>query len=256
MSYVQTMEQLAQMKLQGMLQAYREICDRPEWAEASFDDKLSHLVEQEYERRENSRVRRYIREAGFKEHCELADILYPGRNLSKDVVEQFSRLHWLKNHENIVLTGATGTGKSFLAQALGNLACTHNYRVQYYRVPELIRILQFGKHAKDYWNIRRKLQSKDVLILDDWGLSTLDLESGHEIAEVIEDRLGKRSTIVASQFPVKDWDKIFIDRTTADAVMDRLIHVAYVLNLEGDSLRANQASKELRDFKHLQQMIE
>lgn len=249
MSYAQTMNQLAELKLSGMLQAYREIEEDPAWAEQCFDDKFSHLVNQEFERRANNRVRSRIKEAKFKTKAYLKDILYEGRNLNKDLVQRFARLTWVQNHENIIITGATGTGKSFLAQALGDHACRHNLRVQYFRLPELLAELQFGRETNLYLRIRKKLQQRDILILDDWGMAKLDTLAGHEIAEIVEDRLGCKSTIVVSQFPTNTWDRIFEDKTTADAVMDRLIHVAYIINLEGNSLRANAASDELRQFK-------
>lgn len=249
MSYAQTMNQLAELKLSGMLAAYREIAEDPTWTEQSFDDKLAHLVNQEYERRSNNRVRNRLKEAKFKTKACLKDILYEGRNLSKDLVQRLARLTWVQNHENMIITGATGTGKSFLAQALGDHACRHNLRVRYFRVPELLAELQFGRETNLYLKIRKSLQQRDILILDDWGMAKLDLLAGHEIAEIVEDRLDCKSTLVVSQFPTHTWDRIFEDKTTADAVMDRLIHVAYTINLEGNSLRANAASPELRQFK-------
>ena len=197
----------------------------------------------------NNRVGTRIKEAQFKMRAYLQDILYEGRNINQELIQRFARLHWVKNHENIIITGATGTGKSFLAQALGDHACRHQLRVQYYRIPELLAELQFGRETNLYFRVRKKIQQRDILILDDWGMAKLDTLAGHEIAEIIEDRLGCQSTIVVSQFPVQNWGHIFEDKTTADAVMDRLVHVAYTINLEGGSLRASRASSELRQYK-------
>lgn len=121
--------------------------------------------------------------------------------------------------------------------------------MQYYRLPDLLTELQFGRETNQYVQIRKRLQRRDILILDDWGMARLDTLAGHEVAAIIEDRLGSASTIVVSQFPVHTWDEIFEDKTTADAVMDRLVHLAYTINLEGGSLRANAASAKLRQFK-------
>jgi len=250
MIYAQTMNQMAELQLTGMLNAYRDITDDPGWAEQGFDDKLAYLVDQEFQRRRNNRIKSRIKEAKFKDQAHVHELLYThDRNLSKDLIERFATHRWIDNHENIIITGATGTGKSYLAQALGNHACRHEYRVQYYRVPELLDELHFGRQTDRYLRIRQGLQRRDLLILDDWGMATLDMLSGHEIAQIIEDRLGKHSTVVISQFPVHTWDQIFEDKTTADAIMDRLIHVAYTIELRGPSLRAKAASQELQEFR-------
>lgn len=250
MLYNQTLEQLSELHLNGMVKAYREVDKNDSWQELSFDERLAFLVNEEYERRMNNRVKRRITEAKFKQPAQLSDIIYDHeRNLNKDFIARLSTHQWIKNHENIVITGATGTGKSFLAQALGNDACRHDYRVRYYRLGELLSDLKFGKDANIYNKIRGKLQRQDILILDDWGLAELDIPSGYEISEIIEDRLHTSSTIVVSQFPIDTWDRIFEDKTTADAVMDRLISMAYTIDLKGPSLRSKAASPELREYK-------
>ncbi len=250
MSYAQTMNQLAELKLNTMLKTYQQMEKDTTWLNMTFDDQFAHIVNQEYETRINNRVYRAIKEAKFKDRAELHDIIYnKDRNLNRDLIQRFATHRWIQNHENIIITGATGTGKSYLAQALGVHACRHGYKAQYYRLPDLLNELRFSKQNDSYLRIKNKIKRRDILILDDWGLATLDLLSGHEIAEIIEDRLGITSTIVVSQFPIGNWDTIFQDKTTADAVMDRLIHVAYLIELEGPSLRKNAASKELLDYK-------
>ena len=251
MTYAQTLNQLSELHLKGMVEAYRELCDDPLWREMSFDDRLAQMVNREYDRRLNNRIRLRIKEAGFKEQARLSEILYtPDRNLNRELIERFSQLRWIKNHENIIITGATGTGKSYLAQALGEHACRHGYRVKYYRLPDLLCELNVKKQVNQYIPFRRLLAKTDVLILDDWGMAILDKLSGHEVGEIIEDRLHKKSVIVVSQFPIGTWDRVFEDKTTADAVMDRLVHVAYPLGLGGPSLRQQAASDELRAFKN------
>lgn len=250
MTYSQTMNQLLDLNLNTMGKAYQEISNDPLFANQSFDEKFAYLVNQEHENRVNGRVKRRLREASFKVSATLHDIIFtPDRNLSRDLLERLATHRWIRNHENIVITGATGTGKSYLAQALGDQACRHNFRVRYYRLPELLTELRFGKQVNRYTTIRHRLKNMDVLILDDWGMATLDVQAGHELAEIVEDRLGQRSTIVVSQFPVGTWDKIFQDKTTADAVMDRLIHVAYPIELKGPSMRKQAASDDLKAYR-------
>lgn len=250
MTYAQTMNQMAELKLTGMLNAYRDITDDPGWTEQGFEDKLAYLVDQEYQRRRDNRILSRVKEAKFKDQAHLHELIYTqDRNLSKDLVQRFATHRWIDNHENIIITGATGTGKSYLAQALGDHACRHGYRVQYYRLPDLLNELYFKRQTDRYLRMRQALQRRNLLILDDWGMATLDVLAGHEIAQIVEDRLGNRSTIVISQFPVNTWDRIFEDKTTADAVMDRLVHVAYTIELQGPSLRARAASRELQEYK-------
>jgi DNA replication protein DnaC len=247
----QTIQQLLELSLKGMYKAYLEQQEDPVFLEQSFEQRLAHLVDAEYYRRLNNRVNRHLKEAKFKERAFLHEIIYnPERNLNKDLIERLSHNTWIKNHENIIITGATGTGKSYLAQALGDHAIRHGYRARYYRLPELLAELKFGKEVETYLTIRRQLQRIDILILDDWGLAQLDIIQGHEIAEIIEDRLKTKSTIVVSQFPVRTWDQIFKDKTTADAVMDRLVHFAYPIELKGPSLRKTAVSEELKEYKN------
>ena len=255
MLYNQTLQQLDELNLGGMTKAYREMEQDTHWQEQRFDERLAFLVNEEYERRMNNRVKNRLRNAHFKQTARLSDLDYASeRQLNRDFVDRLATNQWIKNHENLVITGATGTGKSFLAQALGDHACRYDYKVCYYRLPELLSELKFGKDADIYNQVRQKLQRQDVLILDDWGLAMLDVPSGYEIAELVEDRLHKRSTIVVSQYPIAAWDRIFQDKTTADTVMDRLISLAYPIELKGPSLRDNAASQELRAYK--QAMVE
>lgn len=250
MPYNQTMNQLLELNLKTMYAAYREVVDNPSYTSQSFDETFAYIVNQEHERRINNRIKRHIKDASFSEVAGLHRLSFaPERNLSRDLIDRLATHRWIKNHENIVITGATGTGKSYLAQALGDHACRHGFVVKYFRLPTLLNELRFGKQVNQYATLRQSLRRKDVLILDDWGMATLDVLSGHEIAEIIDDRLQQKSTIVVSQFPVDTWDKIFQDKTTADAVMDRLIHVAYPIELKGPSLRKESASDELRAYK-------
>lgn len=224
--------------------------DTPSLASQSFDETFAYIVNQEHERRINNRTKQRIKEATFKEAAALHRLSFaPERTLNRDLIDRLATHRWIKNHENIVITGATGTGKSYLAQALGDHACRHGFFVKYFRLPALLNELRFGKQVNRYSTLRQSLKRKDVLILDDWGMATLDVLSGHEIAEIIDDRLNLKSTIVVSQFPIDTWDKIFQDKTTADAVMDRLIHIAYPIELKGPSLRKEAASDELRAYK-------
>ena len=145
----------------------------PTWTNMTFDDQFAHIVNQEYGHRISNRIYRAIKEAKFKEQAELHDIIYnKDRNLNRDLIQRFATHRWIKNHENIIITGATGTGKSYFAQALGVHACRHGYKAQYYLLPDLLNELQLSKQNDSYLRIRNKLQRRDILILDDWGLAT------------------------------------------------------------------------------------
>lgn len=255
MANAQTKQQLAELNLSGLLKAYQALEQDLSFSEQTFDEKFAYLVNAEYERRINNRIQNRLREASFREAANLHEIDYePQRKLNRDLIERLATNQWIRNKENIIITGSTGTGKSYLAQALGTHACRHDFKVKYYRLPELIHELQFGKQANSYNKIRQSLKKKDILILDDWGMATLNVLTGHEIADLIEDRLKQKSTIVVSQYPVHLWDQIFDDKTTADAVMDRLIHRAFVIPLEGPSRRQFTASEELKAYQ--QSMLE
>ncbi len=252
MTDAQTQNQLEDLKLRAMLKALNEQDRDPFWSQQDFESRFAHLVNAQHEDTLNRRINYRLKQAGFKQKALLSEIIFNSeRNLSKEFVERLASHNYLKNKENIIITGATGTGKSYLAQALGDHACRFSYRVLYYRLPDLLLELNYGKELNTYRRLRKKIKNAHLLILDDWGLAELDMLSGREIGEIIEDRLNVASTIVVSQYPVGTWDKIFRDKTTADAVMDRLIHRAYLVELKGPSLRAMGISEDLQKYKSM-----
>ncbi len=245
----QSDERLRQLRLSGMLRMYRQQRETAQMDAMSFDERFAFIIEAEWQQRQNSRIDRLIKQAGFKERAELSAIIYkPERNLDRQQVAQLALNQWIERHENLIITGPTGCGKSYLAQALGVNACRTGLRVSYYRIPGLLTELNLGRHEGNYRTVRRQLQRQDLLILDDWGMAQLDRLSGHEILEILEDRFRERSTIVISQFPIQLWNDSFEDPTTADAIFDRLVSIAYRIELGGPSLRKEAASRELIDF--------
>lgn len=168
----------------------------------------------------------------------------PRRKLDRAIVARLADCAWVNEHRNLIITGATGTGKTFLASAFGNAACRQGLKTKYYRVNRLLTDLAIGRGDGSYNKIMRDLKKADLLILDDWGMTVLDPVSGRDLIEVVEDRFGYHSTIISGQLPVKDWHELFEDSTVADAVLDRLIHNAYRFQLHGPSKRKPDTSPE------------
>jgi DNA replication protein DnaC len=208
-----------------------------------FDERFGMLVEAEYLARENRRLKRLLREADFR----IAEASIEGvrvsaeRGLPAAQVRQLGAGKWIAEHLNVLITGATGVGKSFVACALGQLACRSGHKVAYRRLPRLFEEVNLAKAEGSYGKLLGRLAKTQVLILDDFGLGKLREAQRHDLLEVLEDRYGDRSTIVTSQLPIKRWHEWVGDPTLADAILDRLVHNAYKLELKGPSQRKEKA---------------
>ena len=240
-----TMDKLKALDLHGLAQAWVEQQKHPDLTRLSFDDRLGLLVDVEWDRRQNKRLERRLKEAKLKvgRAC-LEDIDYsPRRLLDKATVRQLARCHWIEQHHNLVISGKTGTGKTYLACAFAQQACRQGYRVCYRRAPRLFHELALARADGTYVRLLAKLARFDLLVVDDWGLAALGDEERRDFLEVVEDRSEIRSTILTSQLPIEKWHDHVADPTIADAICDRLLHNAHRLVLQGPSRRKEAPEK-------------
>lgn len=202
------------------------------------DEYLTILVEHEWEERQNNKVQRLIKQAGFRQKASIADVDFTtARNLEKNMFNRLSSLDFIAKNENLILTGASGLGKSYLAQALGYQACLNGFKVLYYLTARLFNRLKLAKVDGTYHKELAKLQKVDLLILDDFGLQAFDNHAREALMDIIEDRFNTKSTIVSSQIPVSAWYDIIGEGTIADAILDRLVNSSHRIDLKGESLR-------------------
>lgn len=239
------LNKLTNLRLKGMARAFADQLQQPGIDDLSFEDRFGLLVDVETTERENSRLQTRLRKAKLKQLACIEDIDYrTSRGLDKTVILSLTNCNWIKSHDNTIIIGATGTGKTYLACALAHKACLHGYTAYYCRLSRLLQELSVAKGDGRYTKLLISLAKINALILDDWGLEGLNDDQRHNLLEVLDDRHGKQSTIVTSQLPVKMWHEAIGDKTLADAILDRLIHNSYRLTLNGDSMRKVRAAKE------------
>jgi DNA replication protein DnaC len=244
----QTREHLHSLRLTGMLQALEEQLGQPAMAELSFEERLAMLVDREVLYRENRRLDRLLRAAKLRVGACVEDIDYRHpRGLEKARMASLVALDWVRQSLNLCLTGPTGCGKTWLACAFGNEACRRGFSVRYLRLPRLFEMLRIAHGDGSYSKLMNQLLKTDLLILDDWGIQKISAAQRNDLMEVIEDRHGRRSTLIASQLPIEHWHEYIGEATIADAVLDRLLHGAHRLNLSGDSMRKNKEKLTDRD---------
>lgn len=239
-----TLEKLHALRLSVMAQSWEEQEQIPKVADLSFGERFAMLVDAEHLGRENRRLGRLLRDANLRvrEACIENVKAIPERGLPQAKLRQLAQATWISEHLNVLITGSTGVGKSYLACALGQLACRKGYRVTYRRVPRFFEEASLAKADGTYTKLMATLAKADVLVLDDLGLGTLREAHRHDLLEVLEDRYGDRSTIVTSQLPISKWHDWVNDPTLADAILDRLVHNAYKIELKGPSGRKETAT--------------
>ena len=237
-----TLDKLHALKLTGMAAALADQSATPDITDLSFEERLGLLVDREMTERDNRRMTSRLRRAKLRHNAILEDLDYRySRGLDKGLVQSLAGCQWVKEHLNVLITGPTGVGKTWLACALAHKACREGYTAQYVRLTRLLRELTIAKGDGQYSKLLTNLAKVDVLILDDWGLMKLSAENRRDLLEVLEDRHGRRTTIATSQLPIEEWHGVIGDATLADAILDRLIHNAYKINLRGESMRKQQA---------------
>jgi DNA replication protein DnaC len=234
-----TVEKLQEMKLHAMAQAWIEQQQATDLGEASFDERFGLLVDSEYLARENRRLARLLREAKLRisDAC-VEDIDYAAaRKLDKTLLRKLATCRWIQEHQNVVVTGATGTGKTYIACALAQQACRKGYRVLYRRLTRLFDEIMLARADGTYVRFLARLARIDLVVLDDWGLVPLKDRDRQDLLEIFEDRYGLRSLVITSQMPPKAWHEYLGDPTLADAILDRILHNAHRIVLQGPSRR-------------------
>lgn len=232
------MDKLLQLRLPAFRDGLREQISNPQYAELSFEDRLMLLVELECTRRLDGRTRRRFKSAEFPMTAMIEDLDFsPERGMDRRLILELAQCNWVDKFLNIIVGGATGTGKSFLACTLGAAACRLGYSVRYFHTARFLLTLNHARQDGSYLNTLRALSRIDVLILDDWMRDPIQISAAQDLLEIFDDRFGKSATIIVSQIPVSDWHARFPDPTLADAVLDRSVHNAYRLSLKGESQR-------------------
>ena len=233
-----TITQLKELKFTGMLKALEEQMRVPQMSELDFFDRLGLLVDREVAERESRRLKTRLKTAKLRQPACMEDIDYRHpRGLDKSLLASLASCQWLNYHRNILVTGPTGVGKTYIGCALAQKALREGFTAIYKRVPRLLHDLSLAKADGSYHKLMATFARTDLLVLDDWGIAALSSDHKRDILEIIEDRHGLRSTLITSQFPVEMWYEFIADPTVADAIMDRVVHNAYRIELQGESMR-------------------
>ncbi len=234
----QTVEKLKQMRLQGMAAALEDQLRTAEVASLSFDERLGLMVDREQTERDNRRLKTRLTKAKLRQQASMEDIDYSGaRGLDKAQLLDLGSCRWITEHNNLLLTGPTGAGKTYIACALAQKACRQGLTALYLRLPRLFSDLAIAKGDGRYGKLLVKYSRVDVMVLDDWGVAPMTSENRRDLLEILDDRYEKKSTLITSQLPVEKWHRYLEDPTLADAILDRVVHNAYKLELKGESMR-------------------
>jgi DNA replication protein DnaC len=240
-----TLEKLRGMRLYGMHDAFKTSLENTLKEQMTQDQFIAHLVASEWDNRRNRAVERAIKAASFRYNAVLEEVDYSfERGLDRNQVERLAALDFVKDAKDLFITGPTGTGKSYLATALGYKACQEGYRVFYASTGKLMSQLKIAKIKGTNLNELKRLERTDLVILDDFGMQALDSQARGVLMDIIEDRHGKRSTIITSQLPVKQWYDAIGEKTIADAILDRIVHQSLRVELYGESIRKRKTKKE------------
>jgi|SRR6185312_3775263 len=233
-----TLEKMRKMKFLGMYRAFKTSIESGKTENYTSDEMISFLIESEWDDRHNRSIERQLKNAKFRYKASMEELNYgTDRNLDKNQLMRLGDCTFIDKHENILITGSTGIGKSYIASAIGHQACCLGHKVIYHNTGKLMGKLKIAKADGSYIREVTKIERQSLLILDDFGLQPFDAQSRGMLMEIIEDRHGKASTIVTSQVPVSKWYDIIGEKTIADAIMDRIIHQAHRLEVKGESLR-------------------
>ncbi len=241
-----TLLKLEQMRLRGMAAALRDQLETPEIESVPFLDRLGLMVDHEEAVRGDRRLARRLKSAQLRIPASMPNLDYSAaRGLDQRVMLHLATCQWIRRQQNVIITGPTGVGKSYVACALAHKACLENFNVRYARLPRLLESLRVARENGSYLNVMKQIARMDVLVLDDWGLHPIPPSQQRDLMELLDDRYTVRSTIVTSQYPMDKWYEIMEDPTLADAILDRIVNNAHKIVLTGESMRKVQGQREL-----------
>ena len=242
-----TLNRLRELKLTGMADAFSESLEKP-LPDLDFESRLAIMIDREYYLRENRRLKRRLTHAKLHQQACVEDIDYQHpRGLDKSNFMEITRLQWVNQHLNLLITGKTGCGKTYLACALAHKACLTGLTSKYYRLVRLFEELKIVKANGTYTHLLSQIAKIDLLILDDWGLSQPDSDQRKDLLEILDDRYQNKSTIITSQLPIAHWHEHLNDETLADAILDRVVHNSIRLELQGESMRKIKKSLQIKN---------
>jgi DNA replication protein DnaC len=240
-----TLDKMRKMKFFGMFRAFKATLETNQLQSYTADEPVANMVEAEWDDRQNRRIERGLLNARFRYKASVEDLYYhANRNIDRNQMMRLAECNFINRNENLLITGSTGIGKSYIASALGHQACMLGYRVLYANTPKLFAKLKMAKADASYIKEITKIERQHLLILDDFGIQPFDAQSRQSLMEIIEDRHGKTSMIITSQLPVNQWYEVIGEKTIADAILDRIIHDAHRMELKGESLRKKRQAVE------------
>lgn len=238
-----TLDKLESLRLTGMVKAFKEQMEMADISDITFEERLGLLVDREAVERETRRLKTRLKKAKLRQNACMEDIDFKHpRGMDKSLITRLADCEWIKKHQNLIITGPTGVGKSYLACAFAQKACREGYTAVYLRISRLFEDLSLAKGDGRYIKMLNGFAKTDLLVLDDYGLAKLNQEQRHDLLEILEDRHELKSMLVTSQLPLEHWHEQIGDPTLADAILDRLIHNAHKIHLKGGSMRKKKAN--------------
>jgi DNA replication protein DnaC len=240
---------MKQMRLLGMAKAFQLTLESGKNEKFTPDEMIAHLVDSEWDERYNRKLDRTLQSARFRYKASIEEIGYENNRVDKNQVLRLADCEFIKQKENIIITGSTGIGKSFIASAFGHQACSLGYRVLYQHSTKLFGRMKIAKADGSYLKELAKIERQHVLLIDDFGIQPLDAQSRSVLMDIMEDRHGKSSTIITSQIPVSTWHEVIGEHTIADAILDRIVHDAHRIEMKGESLRKKSRPKNTEEIE-------